>query len=213
MNVYRRTVLALVVAVLLSGCSGINSLTESPSSSPPSPTDTENTNGTSSPTDTTITNEISTPTTIVKTAPGSSSEWSPPQAPNKPTEDKSEDERIADVQFVDRVAATTGSGVSNFNLAITANTTMRNIDPPDHGDVIGEPYFLIKIDDTLVERSTYFDPRQDEEYETFNITVRKEGLEQLDPGSLEVKVLLVDRDSEYDDVYDVWTGTIEYNPN
>lgn len=114
---------------------------------------------------------------------------------------------------MDRAAAADGNGVSNFNLAITANTTMENIDPPGHGDVIGEPYFLIEINSTLVERSDYLDPRQEASDETFNITLRKKGLKQFDPGQLEVKVLLVDRDSEYDDVYGVWKGTIKYTPN
>lgn len=200
MNVNRLTVLALVIVVALAGCSSINSIT---GSSTPETTDTPSTTAeTPSPT----------PTTVVKTAPGSS-EWNPPQTPNKPTEDKIEDDRIDGVEFVDQTDSENGSGVSNFNLAITANTTMEDVDPPDHGDVIGEPYFLVEIDGTLVERSAILDPRQDQEYETFDITVQEDGLEQFDPGTLEVKVLLVDRDSEYGDVYDVWTGTIEYNPN
>ncbi len=194
----------LVIVVLLSGCSSLDSVTESSSSSPSAPTETTSATETPSPSPTL--------TTIVKTAPGSS-EWQPPQPPNKPTENKIEDDRITGVEIVDRTPATDGDGLSNFNLAITANTTMRDVDPPDHGNVIGEPYFLIEIDGTLVERSTYFNPRQDQEYDTFNITIRKEGLEQLDAGTHEIRVLLVDRDSEYDDVYGVWTGTIEYSPH
>lgn len=207
-KVNRLTVLALVIVVVLAGCSSIDSLT---GSSTPETTDTPTTTPTPTPTTTTET-PSPTPTTVVKTAPGSS-EWSPPQTPNKPTQDKMEDDRIDGVEFVDQTDAKNGSGVSNFNLAITANTTMEDVDPPDHGDVIGEPYFLVKIDGTPVERSAILNPRQDKEYETFNVSVQENGLEQFDPGTLDVKVIFFDRDADYDDVYDVWTGTIEYTPN
>ncbi|SEO69136.1 hypothetical protein SAMN04487948_104199 [Halogranum amylolyticum] len=86
---------------------------------------------------------------------------------------------------------------------------MENVDP-DHGTADGEPYFVVLVDDKLLERTKLVLEQDDGEY---NITVRGGGLTTFGPGTLEVTVLLMDEDTERDDVFGRWTGEVEYNPD
>ncbi|SEW16581.1 hypothetical protein [Natrinema salifodinae] len=140
-------------------------------------------------------------------------EWHPPEEPNRPLEDKRED-RIESVEFVDKEPAENGEGYSNFNLEVTANTSMENVDPPEHGDVIGEPYFFVKINEgegerKIVERTGQV---QMDENGTYNIDVRPAGIEEFGERSLTVEVFLMDEDKDWDDIYDAVGEDIHFNP-
>ncbi|MFC4542736.1 hypothetical protein ACFO5R_12470 [Halosolutus amylolyticus] len=139
-------------------------------------------------------------------------EWYPPAEPNRPLEDKRED-RIESVEFVDTEPAADGEGYSNFNLEVVANTSMENVDPPEHGDVVGEPYFFVKInEDTqkIVERTR--EVRMDENG-TFHIDVRPAGIEEFGEGPLTVEVFLMDEDKDWDDIYASVGKEIYFNPD
>ncbi|MBZ6495577.1 hypothetical protein [Natrinema longum] len=139
-------------------------------------------------------------------------EWSPPEEPNRPIEDERED-RIESVEFVDKEPAASGDGYSNFNLEVVANTSMEDVDPPEHGDVEGEPYFFVKINEDeqkLIERT---DEVRMEENGTFHIDVRPAGIEEFGAGSLAVEVFLMDEDKDWDDIYDSVGRDIQYNPD
>ncbi|MFC4439434.1 MULTISPECIES: hypothetical protein [Natrialbaceae] len=140
-------------------------------------------------------------------------EWEPPKEPNRPMEDERED-RIESVEFVDKEPAEDGEGYSNFNLEVVANTSMENVDPPEHGDVVGEPYFFVKIneganDQKIVERTGHVDM---DENGTFHIDVRPAGIEEFGEGSLTVEVFLMDEDKDWDDIYDAVETQIHFNP-
>ncbi|RZH68463.1 hypothetical protein [Natrinema altunense] len=138
--------------------------------------------------------------------------WQPPEEPNRPLEDKRED-RIRSVTFVDKEPAANGDGYSNFTLEIVANTSMESVDPPEHGDVIGEPYFFVKINEDeqkLVERT---DQVRMDENGTYHIDVRPAGLEEFGAGPLTVEVFLMDEDKDWDDIYDAVGREIQYAPD
>ncbi|QCS41174.1 hypothetical protein [Natrinema versiforme] len=151
-------------------------------------------------------------TDTAETDETATAEWYPPEEPNRPLEDKRED-RIESVEFVDTEPAESGDGYSNFNLEVTANTSMENVDPPEHGDVIGEPYFFVKINEDeqkLIERTG--EVRMDENG-TYHIDVRPDGIEEFGEGSLTVEVFLLDEDKDWDDIYDSVGQDIQYNPD
>ncbi|WP_306053786.1 hypothetical protein [Natronococcus wangiae] len=140
-------------------------------------------------------------------------EWEPPKEPNRPMEDERED-RIESVEFVDKEPAEDGEGYSNFNLEVVANTSMENIDPPEHGDVVGEPYFFVKINEgadnqKIVERTDQVDM---DENGTFHIDVRPAGIEEFGERLLTVEVFLMDEDKDWDDIYDAVATQIHFNP-
>ncbi|MFC4988670.1 hypothetical protein [Saliphagus infecundisoli] len=143
-------------------------------------------------------------------------EWSPPEEPNRPLERKDDDaDRIESIEFVDTVAAADGEGYSNFNVEVVANTSMERVDPPEHGDVVGEPYFFVKINEgadnqKIVERTGEVEMTENG---TFHIPVRPDGLTEFgEREDLTVEVFLVDEDKDWDDVYDAGSETIHFNP-
>ena len=142
--------------------------------------------------------------------PTVTAEWSSPTPPNSPTqvaEKEVEQGRIESVEFTNTVEGADGEGYANFDLRVRANTTMEDVDP-EHGTVDGEPYFVVLVNDKLLERTKLVLEQEDGEY---NITVRGGGLTTFEPGTLEVTVLLMDEDTQNDDVFGKWTGEIEYN--
>lgn len=183
----------VVLVVLIAGCSGLG-----PAGGSPTPT------ATATPTAT----PTSTPTPTPTATPYP--EWSPPEPPNRPTENKIEEGRISEVTFVNKEPTADGDGYTNFDLEVVADTRMENIDPPEHGDVEGEPYLLVEINGELFARTEILPMKADE---TVSVPIRKTGLDQFEPGELDITVRLVDRDSQYDDIYGVWNGTITYNPD
>ena len=136
-----------------------------------------------------------------------------PKPPNRPTETatgKAKGNRIINAKFVNKVKSSDGTGYSHFDIRMLANTSMRRIDPPEvKGDVEGEPYAIVLINGKLVERTSYLEMRDRGRY---TIDVRTAGFAHNDitPGKLRVKVLLMDQDSGSGDVYGTWSGTIQY---
>jgi hypothetical protein len=181
MNRHRATALALVLAVLFAGCSGIGG-----SGGTTSPTGTTTSAATSSSTANTATTEM----------------WIEPSTPQK-AEVKSESGHIAGVKFVDKVGAKNG-GYGDFDLRVTADTRFPNVDPKSDG----EPYFLVKINGKSVARKNA--EWQQKKNGEFTITILRDALDQFDSGTLTVRVTLLENDSHSDDKYDTWKGTIEY---
>lgn len=130
--------------------------------------------------------------------------WTEPATPNQPTEEKEED-RINDVDFVNKKKSS--GGYVDFDLQVGANTWMEDVDPPE--DEAGEPYFAVTINDTLVARTDIVPFRKEG---SFPIPIKRAALDRFDAGTLEVRVLLFEEDSHSDDLYDTWSGTIEYAP-
>ncbi|EJN59126.1 hypothetical protein [Halogranum rubrum] len=195
----RVLVLAVGVLVLLAGCTGGSG-----------PVDSQATTEMTDAAETTAT-ATGTPTATSTPEPTPTAEWSSPTPPNSPTqvdEEQVQMGRISNVEFVNTVEGANGEGYSNFDLSVQANTTMEDVDP-EHGTVDGEPYFVVLIDGKLVERTKLVLEQEDGQY---NITVRGGALTNFDAGTLEVTVLLMDEDTQNDDVFGRWTGEIEYNP-
>lgn len=143
-------------------------------------------------------------------------EWSPPEEPNRPLERKDDGaDRIKDIEFVDTESASDREGYSNFNLEVVANTSMESVDPAEHGDVVGEPYFFVKINEgsdnqKIVERTGEIEMTENG---TFHIPVRPDGLAEFgEHEQLTVEVFLLDEDKDWDDVYDAGSETIHFNP-
>ena len=192
---------ALVLVVVLAGCAGGNGgggETPTTTTAPTTQTPTGTPTPTPTPTATAEPTRTATPTYVA------------PITPNRPTQTADESgNRIKSGSFINTVPAESGSGYTDFDVQIRANTTMHNVDPAAHGDVEGEPYALVIVNGELVERSPYFEMKDDG---TFNVSVHPDGLRHADikPGTLDVRVLLMDQDGAHDDVYGTWSGTIQY---
>lgn len=211
MELHRSTVLVLVVAVALAGCAGGpfgggssgDDGTQSPTATP---TQTETPTSTPTPT--------ATPTATPPPTATPTATWNPPPGPNRPTENKTEPDRFMEVQFVDVERAANGSGVTNFDLDVLADTRLPNVDPGPEGTEnrtgTGEPYFLVKINGTLIAQTDVVDQQR---YGTYPVAIPGGALDRFDAGTLDVQVVMLDRDSHRDDVYRRWNGTIEYAPN
>jgi len=211
-------VVAVALLVALSGCSALGG---TQAGEPTNETDTKSvtepaTNGSddADATSTVEPNETEDDTSTDSSDDTSDAAWYPPEEPNRPLEDNRED-RIESVTFVDKEPAASGDGYSNFNLEVVANTSMENVDPPEHGDVEGEPYFFVKINEgegnrKIIERT---DEVRMDENGTFHIDVRPAGIEEFGAGSLTVEVFLMDEDKEWDDIYDSVGTDIRYTPD
>lgn len=214
---------SVVCVVLLAGCGGFGANSESSlTTTGESPTTTAQptTETTSRPTTETTTTQ---PTT--ETATQSTTEvWSSPQPPNKPFENKLEEGVTNHIESVE----VRDSGES-VELRIAANTSLRNIDPPEHGTVRGEPFFLVYANGSLTNESRY-DPRfyiatgspvqrsselRFEQNGTFTLTIPQAAFEAADTetGEVELLVVLFDKDSQWDDVYGTATVNATYTPD
>lgn len=131
--------------------------------------------------------------------------WTPPETPNGPIENK-EEERITDGEFINTVEAQDGSGYTDFDIRVGANTWMMDVDPPK--DEEGEPYFIVEIDGQFITRTDTVPFRKEG---SFTIPIPVAALKQFDAGTLEIRVLLLDEDHSRDDLYGTWTTTIEYS--
>ncbi len=204
MNRHRSAVIVLVLAVALAGCSGIggsdNTSTTTTTTSAPTQTSSTTTSSSTGPTTTTATTTTTTTTTTVE-------KWEPPQAPNTPIDDKiGNDNRIKSVTFTNKEQAKSGNGVSNFDVEVVANTSLPNVDPEPLVD--GDPYFLVKINGERVGRTGV---RFQHDEGTYTVEIDKRAFEQFDSGTLNVEVLMLDKDKQTDDMYGKWTGTIKYS--
>lgn len=204
MNRHQLSALVLVVAVLFAGCSGIGgSDTTTTETTSTSTSSTSTTTATTSTTGTTTTTTAETTGTTTGTTTTQS--WSPPKAPNTPIDDKREPGRIKSVTFTNKVEAKSGNGYSDFDVEVVANTSMSGVDPEPLVD--GDPYFLVRINGERVARAGV---RFQHDEGTHRIEIDKAALRQFDSGTLNVEVLLLDKDKQTDDMYGKWTGTIQH---
>ena len=211
-------VVAVALLVALSGCSALGG---TPAGEPANETDTKSvtepaTNGSAdaNTTSTAEPNGTEDDTSTDRSDDIADAAWYPPEEPNRPLEDKRED-RIESVTFVDKVPAESGDGYSNFNLEVVANTSMEDVDPAEHGDLEGEPYFFVKINEgednrKIIERT---DEVRMDENGTFHIDVRPAGIEEFGAGPLTVEVFLMDEDKDWDDIYASVGTEIQYTPD
>lgn len=200
----------LAVLVVLAGCAGGTGTDAGSTAETAETTAAETTSATATETATATPTATATATPTASPTPTPDESWTEPQPPNSPREDKVEDGRIKSVEYVNVEEGANGEGVSSFDLRVRANTSMEDVDPAKYGDVEGEPYFLVYVNDTLTHRSDYVAFEEDGEW---TLDIPREAWTQFDEGPLKVKVQLVDRDSEYDDVYGVWTDyDTVYNP-
>ena len=209
--------------ILLGGCVGPlgtdGTPDEATNGGTEGPTETPSETATETPTPTPTPTATATPTATPEPS------WSEPQQPNRPLQnnmDEEEGERIHSIEV-------TGSGGgdeghASFRLDVTANTSMPDVDPAEHGTVRGEPFFLVYLDATtendsrftyvegsLVERSPELSHRESGE---FTLSVPQGAFEEngAEAGEHELLVLLMDRDKDWDDIYGMQTVTIEYQP-
>ncbi|WP_254762156.1 hypothetical protein [Natrinema marinum] len=215
-------IVAVALLVVLSGCSAFGG---SQTNASPNETDDEETEPLSDG-ETNETTDDTDPTDETETSAGDEDEgtdggddtanaaWYPPEEPNRPLEHKHQD-RIESVRFVDKTPVNGTGGYSNFNLEVVANTSMERVDPASHGDVVGEPYFFVKINEgpgnrKIIERTG--EVRMTDNG-TFQIDVRPAGIEEFGSGPLTVEVFLMDEDKDWDDIYDAVGKEIRYEPN
>lgn len=199
----------VVCLVLLAGCASLSGSYEESDASP-----------TARPTDrptTTVTTTSSQPT-------ATSEPWSKPEPPNQPFERKLDGAQGNRIESV--TVGGTGSGegeYSSVTLNVTANTSLRNVDPPDHGTVRGEPRLLAyanasivsgrwytNVNGMLLERSELL---AQEDNGTFSLTIPQRAFEEtgVERGSVVITVLLVDGDSKWSDLYGIERVKIEYD--
>lgn len=209
----RRQLLGTASVAFLGGISGCSTILESINATAPGSNSDSSADSkpqatpkppASEPTETTQSTVTTQPTDDSEATPGES--WSPPEQPNKPTEDKLDD-RINDVDIINKEEATSGSGYSNFDLQVGANTWMTDVDPEPEVD--GDPYFAVEINGTLITRTELVPFRKQG---SFKIPIKQGGLQQFSAGTLEIRILLLDIDKQRDDLYGEWTGTIEFQP-
>lgn len=234
----RRVLAAVALAgmLLVAGCSSYLSdsagepsdeslSTVSPSGGPAgTPTDTSTvTGGTdSTPTDAGV---DGTPTDG-ETATATPEEWSPPPEPNKALEHKLNESQGNRIEALEHVGDGVGNATGDVTLAVTANTSMSDVDPADMGTVRGEPFFLVYVDGSLhpggewagssfyrVEgtRAVHTDLVDQRENGTFELTVPAGAFEAAEAeGEVNMLVLLMDRDKQWDDVYGTANVTVDY---
>lgn len=166
----------------------------------PSPETTESITSTSQ-----STAPATTTTTTTTTTQTPTEAWTPPEPPNQPVQNKEED-RISDGEFINTDKAPDGSGYTDFDIRVGANTWMMGVDPPKDED--GEPYFIAEINDQLIARTDIVPFRKEG---SFTIPIPASALQQFDSGTLETRVVLLDEDHSRDDLYGTWTATIEYS--
>ena len=227
----------IVVAVVLAGCSGSglpgsSSTTEKSTTLKPvestQSTTAETTTTTAKTTETTTaadtTTAAGTTASAETNATTTAESWSEPTPPNKPLQDKrnGSDDRIKNVTIVKKNQSGDG-GYSDFDVKVTADTRMANVDPADHGTVRGEPYFVVYVHNSLEDggRFKYISGdliarssvSQDQNGE-YTIEIEPEALEQagVKKGKVKLMVMLMDKDSEWDDIYGVANATVKYSP-
>ena len=192
----------LVLAGCLGGVGGVGGEMGPSTTATPTPPQTQPSAGGGDASTPTATPDSGTPTQTYVAA-------KPPNRPTQTATRKAAGNRIINAKFVNTEKSSDGSGYSHFDIRMLANTSMEGIDPPAHGDAEGEPYAIVLINGKLVERTSYLEMRDRGRY---TIDVRMAGFEHNDikPGKLNVKVLLMDQDSAHGDVYGSWSGTIQY---
>lgn len=219
---------AVVCAVLLAGCGGIDpgNFGDAPAKSTDETDDPTATGATpAGATDAPTATETVTPTETATPTTTPGEEWSEPEQPNRPLQDNRDEEDGDRIRSVGVTGFGGGEdGNASFRLDVDANTSMPSVDPAEHGSVRGEPYFLVYLDAStdsddrftyvegaLVERSPEVRHDSDGEYV---LTVPEGAFEEngADPGEHELLVLLMDEDKDYDDIYGLQRVTVQYDP-
>lgn len=174
-----------------------------------------------------LTPTLTPPTTT--SSPPASEEWSLPEYPNSPLEDKMAEETVDNhIKSIEVVGQGSGDGgYSSVELTITANTSMKRIDPGSHGTVRGEPYLIAYIDSKLVrvegtprynvtgppvQRSEELGINENTEA-TLEIPQAAFEATGTEPGKVTIMVLLLDGDKSWDDIYGHATVTVTYEPS
>ena len=232
----RRPLLVLAVAclVMFAGCASLISSREDDAAStvekttqgtPQQETTTQGETTTTATDGTTTTEEpVDSTTTTVTTTEES---WSQPKDVNKPLQIKYEDESENHIKSLEvDGTGSSAEGYSSVDVTVTGNTSMPKVDPDDHGDIEGEPFIVIYINGHLAtsEDSNFATPRgvlvsrtpelQYNENGEFTVSVPKEAFEAAGVESgeeVELMVMLMDRDSEWDDIYGKQFVTVKYN--
>ncbi|MCO8244385.1 MULTISPECIES: hypothetical protein [unclassified Haladaptatus] len=177
---------------------------------------------TSEATQTTTTAAATTTTTTTTTT--SADSWTKPKPPNTPLQNKMDENdgsRISNVEVIHKEEASDG-GYSNFDVAFSANTSMKRVDPAEHGTVRGEPYFLVYANGDLDNGSRFTDTSgtliertpvvSQEKNGDFAIEIHPEALDKAGAdGKVKLMILLMDRDSDWDDIYGVAWVTVDYS--
>lgn len=135
--------------------------------------------------------------------------------------DENDGSRISNVEVIHKEEASDG-GYSNFDVAFSANTSMERVDPAEHGTVRGEPYFLVYANGDLDNGSRFTDTSgtliertpvvSQEKNGDFAIEIHPEALDKAGAdGKVKLMILLMDRDSDWDDIYGVAWVTVDYS--
>lgn len=135
--------------------------------------------------------------------------------------DENDGSRISNVEVIHKEEASDG-GYSNFDVAFSANTSMKRVDPAEHGTVRGEPYFLVYANGDLDNGSRFTDTSgtliertpvvSQEKNGDFAIEIHPEALDKAGAdGKVKLMILLMDRDSDWDDIYGVAWVTVDYS--
>lgn len=235
----RRPLLVLAVAclVLFAGCASLISSRESDTTPTVETTQgttqeetTKQAETTTKDTDETTTDDSGDSTTTTTTTATTTDEsWSQPKDVNKPLQIKYEDESENHIKSlaVDGEGSS-AEGYSSVDVTVTGNTSMPKVDPDDHGDIEGEPFIVIYINGHLVtsEDSNFATPRgvlvsrtpelQYNENGEFTVSVPKDAFEAagVEKGEeVDLMVMLMDRDEEWDDIYGKQFVKVKYNPD
>ncbi|MFB6140803.1 MAG: hypothetical protein ABEJ26_10255 [Halosimplex sp.] len=240
--------LCVVGVVLLAGCSGFGAApgsdgtttgddvttgtptaTETAAAATATGTATATTTATATGTATATATEAATATETTGRTTETTEQWELPEYPNGPLENKlvtGASNRIESVTVVGGRGSGDGAD-SGVDVSVTANTSMPDIDPAEHGTVAGEPFFVVYVDSQLVNKSRaprFYEvdgpplQRKGVTFEangTFELTVPQAAFEARgsDPGEVELLVLLFDEDEAWDDVYGVGTVNATYAPD
>lgn len=167
--------------------------------------------------------------TVAQESTTATAEWSLPEYPNTPLQDKTTEENVTNhvksITVVDNGSDDSGSGA--VEVAVTANTSMERVDPAEHGTVRGEPYMiayingeLVRVNDTSryevseppVQRTSELGMDENNEV-TLEIPHAAFEATGTKPGEATVMVLLLDKDKTWDDIYGKATVSVTYDPS
>lgn len=230
----RRALIVLAVAglVLFAGCASLISSRDEGGTTTTVETTTEATETTAEATETTTedaetTTEDGETTTEDTETTTTSESWSVPEETNKPLQKKYRNESKERMKSIEVDGeGSSEDGYSSVEVTVTADSSMPNVDPEDHGDVEGEPFIVIYIDGHLAtsDDTEFATPRglltartpelEYDENGEFTLTVPQEAFEAAGVESgeeVELMVMLMDRDEEWDDIYGMEFVNVTYN--
>lgn len=200
---------ATVCLLLLAGCASLGASDVVNDTPTPEPTDAQPTDR---PTDT------PTDEPVIGSSTNASEEWSSPDRPNLPLEIKlNESQR----DRIDSVTVVSGANESGVTLRVAVNTSMPSVDPAEYGTVRGEPYLIAYtnatietgadyswVRGTLIERSEILAQEERGAFR-FHISERAFAEAGIEPGTVELTLLLIDEDSDWDDLYGMQNQTVD----